>query len=39
MTKELNMSKQILERDDAEFREAMRAEVSISWSSESNRKR
>ena len=38
MAKELNKYKQILERDDKEFREAMRVEVGISWSSQSNRK-
>ena len=39
MAEELNRYKWILEREDAEFREAMRVGVSISWSSESNRKR
>ena len=39
MAEEWNKYKQILEREDKEFREAMKVEVSTSWFSESSRKR
>ena len=39
MAEELNRYKQILEKEDAEFREVMTVEVSIFWSSKSNRNR
>ena len=39
MAEELNRYKWILEREDAEFREVMRVEVNISWSSEFNSRR
>ena len=39
MVEELKKHKQILEREDREFREVMEVEVSIALSSQSNRKR
>ena len=38
MAEEWNKYKWILEREDKEFREAMKAEVSTSWFSKSSRK-